>query len=123
VGDGEDAGEESAVASADVHNGLEAREVVRGRGGDGNVLRPVRHRLVEERRKLGVGADTGERVVGTGLLSERRLARLDAVKQIGPPVLRRAAEQPCGGAHRTGHAIAQAGADRREREAPVGFFR
>jgi hypothetical protein len=46
-------------------------------------------------------------------------AGLDAVEQSAPGLLRDAAEQERGGTHRTGHARAQAGADRRQRELPV----
>ena len=79
------------------------------------------HGGIEVRGFVRVCCHVVERLHAKGA-AKSRFAGLDAVEEIAPGLLGNAAEQECPSTHRAGHAGAQAGADRRQREFPILFL-
>jgi hypothetical protein len=97
-----DAGEERAVAAANVDDAAERREVVGRNDLRGNVLGEVGHGGIEIRGLVGVLRHVVERIHAENA-AECRFAGLDTVQKIAPRLLRDAAEQQRRRPHRTRH--------------------
>src|SRR5262245_29019947 len=113
---------QSATDATSLREALrQATEIIRRGDNGGDRCGEGAHRRIEVSSFVRVLCHIRERILPEDP-AEGRLAGLDAMKQLPPSTLGDAAEQQRSGAHRAGHARAQAIAERREREPPLVVF-